>query len=304
MTLLQKKHRQKCQRRLRTLFPGFTSSLNNFSSLDYLNLISHPYVKELSTNYSVKWGSGFLPTRRISSYETALQKTESRFANFLGFETITFYETDQNLFSQIVSATQTPTSSISLKTGLFSPLEKAVDDSLSFSVLGEHGFGLASQQNNVDILFGNFHKSFGSYVSYIACTKQTKSELFDKLPQLHKEQYISPLFLGMIDASLQLIPSMQSERKQIFKLKQMICNSLRKIGFCPTDTKAPFVSLSFSNPLELKNLHFHLSENAFIPYLTSSSLVFFPNLTLSERVITSLFSTFSSYKELPYIEAL
>lgn len=315
----QKKYKLKCQKRLRALFPGIHPSTINFSSADYLNLASHPYVKEQSISYSIKWGSGSLPTRGLPSYEEALKKTEDLLAKFLGHETVTFYESDPHLLSKINTLNGKPlilSHMISRKTGTLICLDElrimkessnsflGIDDSLSFSSLGNHGFGLAAQKEDVDLLLGSFNKCFGSYVSYFACSKKIKSDLFDKLPSLHREQYIPPLFLGMIDATIKLIPSMHSERKRLFNLKHLLHTTLRKIGFQPLETKAPFVTLPFSNPAEMKNVHLHLCDHFFLPSLSSSSLTFFPNLTLTEKDISNLFLSFSSYKEIPQFEAL
>lgn len=319
MDHLVKKHKQKCQRRLRTLFPGLSPSAINFSSFDYLNLASHSYVKEQGIAYSLKWGSGPLPSRPLPDYEHALKKTEDLLAKFLGHETVTFYEHDPYLFSKLPSLNDKPlisTHSIVRKTGsliCFDELKQikessnsllAVDDTLSFCMLGTHGFGLSANRPCVDLILGNFNKCFGSYVSYIACSKQLKAQLFDKLPSLHKEQYIPPLFLGMIDATINLLPSMQAERKKLLNLKQLLYTSLRKTPFNPSETKAPFISLPFINPLEMKNLHLHLADSSFIPGLFSSTLSFSPTLKLTEKNITDLFQTFSSYKNLPQFEAL
>ena len=197
----QRKYKLKCQRRLRTLFPGINPSTINFSSTDYLNLASHPYVKEQGIAYSIKWGSGSLPTRGLPSYEEALKKSEDLLAKFLGHETVTFYESDPYLLSKINMLNGKPlilTQSISRNTGTlicFDDLRTikensnsflGVDDSLSFSSLGNHGFGLAAQKEDVDLLLGSFNKCFGSYVSYFACSKKIKADLFEKLPALHK----------------------------------------------------------------------------------------------------------------------
>lgn len=260
----EKRYKQRCQRRLRTLFS--TSTSINFSSTDYLNLSNHPYVKEQGIAYSIKWGSGCLSTRMLHSYDEALKKSEARFAEFLGTETVIFYESNPLLLASI----------------------PCIDNTLSFGILGPHGFGIGAQKEGINLISGGFSKSFGTYVSYLACSKETKSELFDRLPILHKEQYIPPLFLGMIDATIQLLPSMQAERKRYFALKTLLERTLQKAGFSTL-------------PL---SLHSHLLEHGVIPSVTKKDLTLFPNLSIEEKQILSLLPILSSYRSPSIVEAL
>ncbi len=267
----------------------------------------------------MKWGSGSLPTRTLSSYEIALNETENLLANFLGHETVTFYESDPKLFSKLTKLNEKPlifAQSLSPKTGDLTFIDDlidikksansylAIDDSLTFSVLGTHGFGICAQKEGIDLLLGSFHKRFGTYVSYFACSKELKSELFEKIPSLHKEMYIPPLYLGMINATIKLTPSMQTERKKLFQLKQALQTAVRKVFLNTRETKAPFVPISFSTPFEMQNFKIHLADNSFISGVSPSSLIFFPNLSITEKEITNLLLTLMSYKEIPHAEAL
>ena len=260
-----KRQRQRWQRRLRTLFAP-THSIN-LSSTDYLNLSSHPYIKEQAIAYGIQFGTGSLPTRKLSSYEEALKKSEERFASLLGHETVTFYESTPHLFSSL----------------------DAPNDTESFAVLGPKGFGLSAQKEEIELLTGSFSKSFGSYVSYIACSRKQKEKLFEQFPTLHREQYIPPLFLGMVDATIQLIPSLDAERKRLFTLRHHLYTALTKLGFVLTDTKEPFISLTH-------NLKAHLMEQNAIVHDK-----LYLNLSLTEKQLTSLFA---SYKEPILVEAL
>lgn len=319
MDLLQKKQKQKWQKRLRTIFPNIDNTSTNFSSIDYLNLATHPHTKAEGVLYSIKWGSGSLPTRTLSSYESCLTETENLLANFLGHETVTFYESDANLFANITSLFERPliyAQSVSPKTGEFTQLDDlisikkssnsllAIDDSLTFSVLGTHGFGICAEKEGIDLLLGSFHKRFGSYVSYFACSKELKRELFEKIPSLHKERFIPPLYLGMINASIKLIPSMKNERKRVLQLKQGVQTAVKKIFVTTNETKAPFVPIGFSSPFELKSYKLHLADHGCIPGTSKASLLFFPNLSLTEKEIANLFLTLSNYKDSPQVEAL
>ena len=313
MNQLLKKHKQKCQKRIRTLFPSSSKETINLAGSDYLNLASHPYVKDQGIAYSIKWGIGILPTRQIPSYEEALKKTEENFAKFLGHETVTFYETDPNLLSSLSQIDDKPiitANSISRLTGLLTPISKsegtllAVNDSSTFTLLGKHGFGLMSGIEEIDLLLGSFSKNFGSYISFVACSKHLKLHLFDKIPALHKEQYIPPIYLGMIDATIKLIPSLNAERKKHQNLLTLLKNTLKKIGHPQLEPKTPFSIVQFGNPFELKNLQRHLADHSFIAGATPSSLTLSPTLKITEKEITHLYLTLNTYKELPKYEAL
>jgi 7-keto-8-aminopelargonate synthetase-like enzyme len=173
-----------------------------------------------------------------------------------------------------------------------------VDDSKTIGWLGNLGFGHAAGKPEVDLLIGSFHKRFGSYISYIATTNEIKKTLFEKIPELHKEKFIPPLFLGMIDASIHLIPSMKQERKKLNHIKNLISHTVFKSLFQQIDSKAPFINFEAESIASAKKLQLHLADYFFYIQMDQKLLTFYPNLFHTEKEITNLYLALSDFKEL------
>ena len=158
-----KRYRQRCKRRLRTLF--VKPSPLNLSSHDYFRLSSHPYVYAQGIAFSIRWGSGYLPTRILPHYEETLHKIEAKLAALLGHKVTTLFEPNPDIV-----------------------LPPHIDNTPYLGVEGTHGFGLRTEET----LVCHFPKSFGSYATVIASSRSAKETLFEKNPILHKEQYLAP----------------------------------------------------------------------------------------------------------------
>jgi 7-keto-8-aminopelargonate synthetase-like enzyme len=312
MQALEKKYRQTAQKRVRTLFPLEEDKFINFSSKDFLNLSFHPFVKSKGVEFAKKWGAGHLSTRPLIAYENQLHLLEESFAKFLGHETVTFFEHSLPLTQKII--TEIPNAlcldAVDKKNGTLLDFEEAkefkeksntilvVDDSKTIGWLGNLGFGHAAEKKEVDVLIGSFHKRFGSYVSYVATTNEMKKRLFEKIPELHKEKFIPPLFLGMIDASIHLIPSMRQERKKLSHIKNLLSHTVFKALFQQIDPKAPFINFEAESIPSAKKLQHHLADYFFYIQLDQKLLTFYPNLFHTEKEITNLYLALSSFKEL------
>jgi 7-keto-8-aminopelargonate synthetase-like enzyme len=312
MIAVDKRLKQKSQKQVRTLFPIVEDTFINLSSADYLNLSFHPFVKLKGVEFAKKWGAGHLSTRPLISYEDELNLLEERFANFLGKESVTFFEHDDGLIEKIAASFSGSIrlDALNKKTGMLLDLDEALKlkentqitlilhDSETLGVIGNHGFGIGSEKNFIDVLIGSFPKRFGSYISFVATSKEHKKKLFELLPILHKEKFIPPLFLGMLDASIHLIPSMKAERKKIHYVKTLITNTVRKIGFEVLDPKAPCVSFFLDTPSLAKKLQLHLADYFFYIKIDHNLVTFFPNLFHTEKEITNLYLALSNFKEI------
>lgn len=93
-----------------------------------------------------------------------------------------------------------------------------IDDAHAVGVYGEHGWGKASEYTNeIDIIMGTFSKALGSFGGYIACSQIMREYLINKCKGLIYSTALSPAILGAIKAALELIPTLEDERKTIIK---------------------------------------------------------------------------------------
>jgi len=316
---LEKRLIDRHRRQFRTLFQKIDPELLNFSSLDFLNLTSHPYLKEKGISSTLLFGSGSHPSRPIGGFLKELRRSERKLTSLLGYESATFLEPIDGLFSHLLQSLITkqtliiqhrhfpyPThypkqtkvfetknftqlqsilsktteepllfliESIDSKTGAIEDLDAiielaishkallVVDDSNSIEVFGRYGMGLASGKTGVDLLLGNFGKNFGSFVSYFASSKAFKDLLLKKNPELYRQMLLSPFLHGIVDAALDLIPSMDMERTHILNQAKKLKLLLYTQGFSPLSEDSHLMSLSFASQHQMQTFNLHLTDN-------------------------------------------
>ncbi|GAB5411183.1 MAG: 8-amino-7-oxononanoate synthase [Chlamydiales bacterium] len=87
--LLQKRQEQRNYQQLRAILPLDKSTQKNQIALntgDPLGLSEHPFVKERTLEYLLKWASGSTPTRIIPQHLMKHEELEERLAKLLGTE--------------------------------------------------------------------------------------------------------------------------------------------------------------------------------------------------------------------------
>lgn len=132
-----------------------------------------------------------------------------------------------------------------------------VDDSHAFGVAGVDGVGIASTLSEIDIITGSFSKACGAYGGYVACSEIIRDYLVNLAPV--KTSYLfPPPIIGAIDASLDLIPQMEGERKQLQQRSHWLRNILKQNGFNLAKSNTPLISLLFDDSREVENLRSHL----------------------------------------------
>jgi len=175
-----------------------------------------------------------------------------------------------------------------------------VDDSLSLGVLGAYGMGLSSRVYGCDVILGSFGKTFSSYASYIACSKELKTFLGFQNPIIHNFSPLPPFFLGLIDASLSLIPSMTLERTKLLNHSNKFQLHLKKQRWKIQNTQTHIITFFFDSLFEANKVKNHLTDHQCIPFIPSAPLQieFRLNLSHSDQSLTQLLTILKSYRPL------
>lgn len=172
-----------------------------------------------------------------------------------------------------------------------------VDDSQCFGILGKHGMGLTGTLSGADFIFGSFGKNYGAYASFIATNPEWKTYLGNQSPFLQTFSLLPPLLLGLVDASLTLIPSMSVERAELLNRAKDLRLEMKKLRHAVKDSHANSLSLLFKHPSELYAFKKHLTDHQCIPFHPPSQLelTFYLNTSHTESDIAKLLQIAKSH---------
>lgn len=92
-----------------------------------------------------------------------------------------------------------------------------LDEAHATGVLGLDGFGLAKGSNR-SLVMGTFSKALGGFGAYAACSAALRDFLVNRCAGLIYATALPPAVLGAMDAALDLIPQLDSQRRHLAKI--------------------------------------------------------------------------------------
>lgn len=102
------------------------------------------------------------------------------------------------------------------------------DDAHATGVLGPGGAGLSS---GADMVIGTFSKALGSFGAYVACSVTMRDFLINRCTGLIYSTALPPPVLGAIDAALDLLPGLDSERDHVAALARVFRGEVKGLGY-------------------------------------------------------------------------
>jgi 8-amino-7-oxononanoate synthase len=106
-----------------------------------------------------------------------------------------------------------------------------LDEAHATGVLGPNGFGLAHGLAGGNCLvMGTFSKGMGSFGAYAACSTDLRDYLVNRCAGLIYATALPPATLGAIDAALDLVPGMETERAKLAANAERFRTRMRKLG--------------------------------------------------------------------------
>ncbi len=139
-----------------------------------------------------------------------------------------------------------------------------IDDAHATGVLGKNGMGLTSSKPEIDLIVGTFGKALGSYGSYIACSKQMRDYLINFCGGLIYSTALPPPVLGAIDAALDLVPTLDQERRRLSEISDYVRNRLNDFGFSTLNSSTQIIPVITGSEKSALNLSNHLEERGIL----------------------------------------
>jgi len=105
-----------------------------------------------------------------------------------------------------------------------------VDDAHAVGVWGPGGRGLAAGRGSVDMTLGTFGKAFGVFGAYVTCPEPMRDYLVNFCPGFIYTTALPPPVIGALDAALELMPKMESERAAYRSRVKRVTDGLASLG--------------------------------------------------------------------------
>lgn len=137
-----------------------------------------------------------------------------------------------------------------------------IDDAHGGGIFGKNGSGC---NIDCDILIGTFGKAYGTLGAYICTTKIVKEFLINTCRGLIYSTGLNPATLGAINESIDVVKTMENERKHLLEISKYFKQSVEKIGFNTGDTSSQIVPIivgESSKALDLQKFLFDNKINA------------------------------------------
>ncbi|MDX1640778.1 MAG: 8-amino-7-oxononanoate synthase [Balneolaceae bacterium] len=110
-----------------------------------------------------------------------------------------------------------------------------VDDAHAFGVNGKNGYGFGVEHPEIDLLLGTFGKAGGSFGAFVASSSVIVDSLINYCNGFIYTTAPPPSVIGSIQAALDLIPKMKSERDHLRELTKYLHTLLLQEGLSTSD---------------------------------------------------------------------
>lgn len=150
-----------------------------------------------------------------------------------------------------------------------------LDEAHSLGVFGNNGFGLASNNKKIEneIIVGTFGKAFGSYGSFVSCSKENSEKIINYCSGLIYSTVLPPAVLGSISAAVEIMPNLQKTRKKVIEKSKFLLKELEKIGIDTGKSDSQIIPLILKDHRTCNNLRDYLYANGFFVKVIKSPTV-------------------------------
>jgi len=139
-----------------------------------------------------------------------------------------------------------------------------VDDAHAVGVWGEHGLGLTHGIDGIDMVLGTCGKAFGGFGAYLLCSSKMRDFMINFCPGFIYTTALPPAVIGAIDASLELIPRMDMERKELHEHIFRMQEGIAEAGFSTGQSASQIIPIMVGDEQQTLELAEYLKENGYL----------------------------------------
>ncbi|MEM8780243.1 MAG: 8-amino-7-oxononanoate synthase [Cyanobacteria bacterium P01_G01_bin.49] len=136
-----------------------------------------------------------------------------------------------------------------------------LDDAHAFGIMGRQGMGLTSHQSGIDISLGTFGKAFGVFGAFITASQQIRDYLINCCPGFIYTTALPPAIIGSISAALDIIPTLDQERKYLSQQVNYLQNQLKYLGYQVLISNSPIIPVIIGDETKALQLSQWLENN-------------------------------------------
>jgi 8-amino-7-oxononanoate synthase len=137
-----------------------------------------------------------------------------------------------------------------------------IDEAHATGVFGINGFGLTpAYRGAIDVVMGTFGKALGSFGAYIACSEIIRTYLTQRCGGLVYSTALPPAILGSMDAALDLLPQMQTQRKHLLTQASRVRESLKRQGWNCGNSTTQIIPIILGDETAATTLAAHLMDD-------------------------------------------
>ncbi len=139
-----------------------------------------------------------------------------------------------------------------------------VDDAHAVGVWGEHGLGLTHGIDGIDMVLGTCGKAFGGFGAYLLCSSKMRDYMINFCPGFIYTTALPPAVIGAIEASLELIPRMDAERKKLHQHISRMQEGIADAGFSTGQSASQIIPIMVGDEQQTLELGEYLKDNGFL----------------------------------------
>lgn len=126
-----------------------------------------------------------------------------------------------------------------------------VDDAHALGVYGKNGLGYGADFPEIDILISTFGKAGGSFGAFVASSEIIIEALINYCSGFIYSTAPPPAVVGSIDAALDLIQEMNSERQHLHDLSDFLHQKLKNTKYRTSEKSSHILPVIFGNEKKL-----------------------------------------------------